>query len=275
MIKSPLFSLITVVYNGARYLEETIQSVLQQDYQHIEYIIIDGGSTDGSLEIIKKYENQLTYWVSEPYDGIYHAMNEGIQQATGDLIGFLNADDYLLPGSLERVADRFVDTLAHIFYGNQLLVWESNGEQLSKKCVPNVHVMKKKMGIFHPASYVRRDVFSELGLFDESLKLAGDYEFMLRAYLSRYTFCYVDTLITAFRLGGRSSSFKVYLEGYRIQRRYRLPYSNRMLFSLIKRSLKYFVRNYVLKPLRIDIVMDEHRKEQWRSTSEREWVISK
>ena len=274
MPENPLISIITVVYNGAEHLEETIQSVLEQTYPHVEYIVVDGGSTDGSVEIIRSYDAAIDWWVSEPDKGIYQAMNKGLARASGDLINFLNADDYLLPESLKHVATACQEEQADVYYGNQLFLWEVNGERLHKRCIPNLQLMEKKMGLFHQACFVRRAVFEELGAFDESFSIAGDYEFMLRAFLAKSRFAHVNAYLSAFRLGGKSASYKRYIEGYRIQKRYQLPYGRLVLSSMVKMSVKKYIRDIVLKPLGVDAALTERRKALWRKSSEQELVIS-
>ena len=115
----PTFSIITITYNAVRLVEQTLLNVLSQSYPNIEYIVIDGGSTDGTVDIIRRYESGLAYWVSEPDKGIYDAMNKGIGMATGDVIGFLNADDYYQDGGvLETIAEAFAQHGADAVHGN-------------------------------------------------------------------------------------------------------------------------------------------------------------
>ena len=117
----PLVSIITPSYNQVRYLEDTIQSVLQQDYPNIEYIIVDGGSTDGSLEVIERYKDKLAWWVSEPDQGQADAINKGFRKATGEIIAWLNSDDLYLPGTISSAVEVFQNNpKAGVIYGNAL-----------------------------------------------------------------------------------------------------------------------------------------------------------
>ncbi|TVR02186.1 MAG: glycosyltransferase, partial [Desulfovibrionales bacterium] len=118
----PLITVITVVLNGAKHLEETILSVLNQTYDNVEYIIIDGGSTDETLDIIRKYEHAIDYWVSEKDEGIYDAMNKGIKCATGEVVGIINADDYYHANSLESISKAFESSEKIIYFGRLLYI---------------------------------------------------------------------------------------------------------------------------------------------------------
>lgn len=273
MNMNPVFSIVTVVYNGEAHLEQTITSVLEQDYPHIEYIIIDGGSVDRTCDLIKKYEDRIDYWVSEPDNGIYDAMNKGIRKATGTHISFLNADDYLIPGCLSKVAKYISETSADISYGNQMNIWEDEGDVLTRTCIPNVDVIEQKMGIFHPATFVKKSVFDTYGLFDESFAISGDYEFIVRVYAAGCSFSYLPTTVAAFRFGGASSSLSTYLEGLRVQWRYRLPYKRAMLVSLLKRAIKKGVHRFVLKPLGIAERRKQKQKLAWRNAENQELMI--
>ena len=122
--KTPKISIITVCYNSEKYLEETIQSVLRQNYQNVEYIIIDGGSTDNTVSIIDKYRQYITYFVSEPDNGISDAFNKGIRVATGDVIGIINSDDLLEEGALERVAQEYAPSVD--WYRGDCKVWNDH-----------------------------------------------------------------------------------------------------------------------------------------------------
>lgn len=200
----PLITIITVVLNGSQYVEQAILSVINQDYPHLEYIMIDGGSTDGTIEIIRKYEDRIDYWVSEPDKGIYDAMNKGIAQARGELIGLLNADDYYEPHALKAVAEAYVAApTAGIFYGNSYMLQEDMG--LRYKSYGHTRFWRG-MGFPHQAMFVRRGVHAAIGTYDTAYRLAADYDFVLRAVEGHITFSNVDALLVNYRNTGLSGS---------------------------------------------------------------------
>ena len=169
-------SIITVCYNAAEYFEEAIESVLSQDYDNFEYIIIDGGSTDGTLDIIRKYEDSLAYWVSEADHGLYDAMNKGIEAASGDIIGMINADDYYFPGVFNKVAAAFEgkNLEQNIFWGNIM-----HGDE---------HILggrdwNIKRGSFaqHSAMFCPKKIYEQIGMYNLKYKILADYDFMYRA----------------------------------------------------------------------------------------------
>lgn len=174
----PLVSVITIVFNGEDYLEQTITSVLEQTYQDIEYIVIDGASTDGSLVIIDRYKSKFAYFVSEPDQGIGDAMNKGLQRAKGDYIIFLHADDFFVaPNVLAEVFRKLRGypeiILCDILFGRDFQKRTSRGLN---------YWMNFKTGIQHQGAICSRRVFDEIGGFDEQFKIAVDYDFFLRAY---------------------------------------------------------------------------------------------
>ena len=203
-------SIITVCYNSEKTIEQTIQSVLKQSYKNIEYIIVDGGSTDGTLDIIKKYEKDFDYWMSEPDNGIYDAMNKGILKATGDVIGFINSDDWYANGAITAIADAFSKTDADIVYGKLTVVMEDGRRRLFQRGKLDDICIGITIG--HPATFVKTEDMKEC-LFDCTYKIAADYAFLLEMYLQGKHFCPIDAMITFFRLGGASSHpWKPYLE---------------------------------------------------------------
>lgn len=199
-------SIITAVYNGSRTIEQTIQSVLNQSHQDTEYIIIDGGSTDGTQDIIKRYEDKIAYWVSEPDKGIYDAMNKGILMATGDVIALLNSDDWYEPGTLEKVNCYFeaenidmLDGEINRIYGDLCVNYY---KPFQNTLTDEIHV---RMIYNHPALFVMKKVYDEIGLFNLDYKIAADYEWILRAHNLGFQIKVVPDIFTNFRMGGASS----------------------------------------------------------------------
>lgn len=213
----PLFSIITVVYNGAKHLEQSLCSILDQQYPNIEYIVIDGGSTDGTVDIIKQYEDRLSYWVSEPDQGIYNAMNKGLAKATGAYVAILNADDYSMPNTLQTVAHQFETTGADIIYGKLQKCRVFEDREYFRIEEPDLSRMKETMSIFHPSTFVKLEVYEKVGNFNEAYRLSADYDFLLRAFLAEHSFAYCPEPLTTFRVGGATTTdCRSYEEGYQI-----------------------------------------------------------
>lgn len=207
-------SVITVVYNGARTIEHAVHSVLNQDYGDIEYIIVDGASTDGTLALIQSYQDKISKIISEPDEGIYNAMNKGIERASGDIIGILNADDvYHENNIITKVVDRFKKDNSDAVYGDLVYV---------KGMLPdrNFKVVRYwKAGTYrknsflngwmppHPTFFVKKYVYERYGKFDESLKISADYELMLR-FLYKYgiSASYIPDILVEMQVGGSSNT---------------------------------------------------------------------
>ncbi len=217
--KTPLISIITVVYNGEKYLEETIQSVINQTYDNVEYIIIDGGSTDGTLDIIKKYEEKIDYWVSEKDSGIYDAMNKGVTLCSGDIIGIVNADDFIYRDTLQNVAKFFSDTDAMFTFG-QLDLADEDGKVFDTAKSIGIDNIKYKlfrhMPFLHPTMFVKKEVYEKLGLYNTRYKLSADYDFTLRLVKNNIQFVKLDFSTGVFRLGGQSGGMRSYLENHKL-----------------------------------------------------------
>jgi glycosyltransferase involved in cell wall biosynthesis len=202
-------SLITVVYNAANTLPRCIDSVISQNHPDIEYIIIDGGSTDGTLQIVDQYRDFVSVIISEPDKGIYDAMNKGITRATGDIVGTLNADDTLADNDvLAAVARSFELKKADVVYGN-LNVIGSQGNiirrWISKQCVRNSF----NWGFMppHPTFYCKRELFGEFGFYSLEFGSAADYELMLRfMYKHRVNGCFLNKVLVNMLAGGVSNS---------------------------------------------------------------------
>lgn len=202
-----LISIITVVYNGAKTLEQTIQSVLNQSYKNIEYIIIDGGSIDGTLNIIKKYENQISYWVSEPDRGLYDAMNKGILQAKGQLIGIVNSDDWYELNALQLVVDSYSKfPTKTIFHGDRYDILSNGTKKIRKYNSSAFKFFYYGMTFNHPTMFIHRNEYKK-HMYNIYLKSHSDYQFILEAYKrDSKTICYIPHPITNYRLDGISSN---------------------------------------------------------------------
>ena len=234
----PLVTIVTVVFNNAATIEETIRSVLYQTYDNVEYIIIDGGSDDGTLEIIKTYDDLVDYWISEPDNGIYNAMNKGISLASGKYLNFLNADDhYLHSGVLEKIIASFRNTGSHIIIGDAVMLSKSTGTGHIRHCNVNKYYYLFK-GMPQQVFFYDAGLF-EAGIFDDSFVIAADLDF----YLSKLTdktvkITHVNWPVIVFNTGATSSNAEL-LAGERdiiLKRHYsrmeRLLFQNRFFKTL-------------------------------------------
>ena len=205
MTEEILVSIITVTYNAKRYLECTINSVLNQTYSNIEYIIIDGSSTDGTVDIIKKYSDKLAYWVSEPDNGLYCAMNKGIRQAHGTLIGIVNADDYYERDTVQNVVSAFHNQPdVGVFHGN-IRIYANDGHMVLCKGEKETSRLRTSFPMYHPTFFVNRTIYGTIGLYEERYRISSDYDFALRCYLAGVKFGYIDKILSNMRSGGISS----------------------------------------------------------------------
>lgn len=241
-------SVITVCYNSREYIGKAIESVLNQSYKNIEYIIIDGGSTDGTIDIIRGYESIFDgrmKWISEPDNGIYDAMNKGIKISSGQIIGILNSDDWYENDAVETVVEHFSkEENIDIVHGKVNIV-DSNGKFIREMYLKrNAYDFKYSefMPICHPTAFVKRDVYTNKGLFSTKYKIAADYDFILRCINNNLHITFVDKVITNFRDGGISNK-RVYLsywEATRVNMENGLS-RVKAYYILLSRCFKYFI----------------------------------
>lgn len=203
MDKKPVISIVTVSYNSVHTIEKTIQSVISQPYPYKEYIIVDGGSIDGTVDIIRKYEDSIAYWISEPDSGIYNAMNKAIEIATGELIAFLGSDDWYDKDILEDVVEKYVKSCPDLIYGNITFVDKTGEKKLDFKDI-NLQDIYYGMQFGHPSCFVRTKLQKKYR-FDETYCIAADYKFCMQLYRDGYRFEHIDKNISYFALGGASS----------------------------------------------------------------------
>ncbi len=206
-VKKPLVSVVTVCFNSDRYLAEAMESVLGQTYPEIEYIIVDGGSTDGTLDVIRSFEPRFAgrlRWISEPDTGIYDAMNKGIALCSGELIGLLNSDDRYMPRAIELIVEAATTHPdAGLVYGDVEIISEE-GEPLRIDRAAEVEPGGRPdwLPMCHQSLLVRASVYRELGGYDLRYRILADYDFVLRALSAGVRAIRVAAVIAQFRLGG-------------------------------------------------------------------------
>ncbi|MCY3022916.1 MAG: glycosyltransferase family 2 protein [Planctomycetota bacterium] len=196
---TPLLSIVTVVYNGQATLERTLRSVLGQTYPNIEHIIIDGGSTDGTLEIVQRYDDQLAYWLSEPDAGIFDAMNKGVALAGGAYIAILNADDYYAPQAAERVVSAVNKEHSDVVFTDYVFV--ADDIHMEGPVTATLR-LTRGMTLSHPGMFVSKETYEKHGLYALDYTYASDLDFALRLFLARLRFTKVAEPLAYFVSGG-------------------------------------------------------------------------
>jgi len=199
---NPLISIITVSFNSVKTIEKTILSVLNQTYKNTEYIIIDGGSTDGTIDIIKKYSDRISYWVSEKDNGISDAFNKGILASHGEIIGIINSDDWYEADTLETVINLDKKNNAD-FYVGALKFWDKNNNFV---LYPDRNYKKtitfRMPHLNHPASFLKKQTYNEIGLFNTKYKYAMDYDLFLRVFLNNKKGYFTNQVLSNMLIGG-------------------------------------------------------------------------
>ncbi|PRY15741.1 glycosyltransferase involved in cell wall biosynthesis [Pontibacter ummariensis] len=204
-------TIITIVFNNRETIADTIESVLGQTYPDIEYIVVDGLSTDGTVQTIKGYGNRIAKFISEEDGGLYDALNKGIRMATGDVIGFLHSDDiFYSKEAITAVAEAFKAASSDCVYADLVYVDREKPDKIVRNWKSGIY--KRKSFVYgwmppHPTFYVKREVYERLGLYDTAFKSAADYELMLR-YLYRHgiSTAYLPAYLVRMRVGGKSNS---------------------------------------------------------------------
>lgn len=240
------FSIITVCYNSEKTIIKTLESLLDQTYKDYELILIDGGSQDGTLEIINRYKNrfeQITI-VSESDHGIYDAMNKGIRLSSGDLIAFLNSDDYYEKDALKHIAKSYSFDI-DIIYGDCYLIDDLRGSSFKKKIpIKELITLKERMAVPHPSTFVRRELMLS-HLFDASLRIGADYKFILNMFLQEKKFKYIPYPITNMLVGGISSTQTIQcLEEFVIIQKELLHYTT---INMMKMKMRYSIYTVIKK----------------------------
>ncbi|MGB9763596.1 MAG: glycosyltransferase family 2 protein [Minisyncoccia bacterium] len=239
----PKISIVTPSYNQAEFLERTILSVLNQNYPNLEYIIIDGGSTDGSVEIIKKYEKYLSYWVSEKDRGQAHALNKGFEKATGDLVGWQNSDDIYLPGAFRKVAEVYRNNPNYdVYFGNIYFIDEEDNIIRDLRFVKfsPFSLIYEGTVLANQAVFLNKKIFKKYGYLDENYKFAMDYEFWVRIRYAKFYF--IREFLGSFRLHKEAKTSKIKDIGMEEHNKVLIKYGcnpNRLKFQLFKKISKF------------------------------------
>lgn len=205
-------SIITVSFNSEKTIKDTIESVLNQTYRDFEYLIIDGKSTDNTLNIVKSYNDQRIRLISEKDSGLYDAMNKGINLATGDIIGLINSDDVLFDNNVfQTVIDNY-DKNTDILHGNVQYL-DENLNKLVRDYVPGEKNSNYWCGA-HPSMYIRKETYNKIGLYNTNYRIAADYDFMVRCNINNIKYKYVNRYFAKMRYGGTSNGLSGYYKNF-------------------------------------------------------------
>lgn len=208
MTEYPKISIITASFNSERYIEDSIRSVISQSYDNIEYIVIDGASNDSTMDIVNKYRDKIDIIVSEPDEGIYDAYNKGIILASGDIIYFLNTDDYLYDDNVaKRIADGFFQNQdVGIVYGNVSVIDERTGFRHTTGKKMQLKDFERGMMSPHQSIFTKRNMFDKYGLFDKAFRICSDFDFIAKCFKGdEQNTLYIDETVAVYREGGISN----------------------------------------------------------------------
>lgn len=258
------FSIITVSYNSEKTIGRTINSVLNQSFKNYEYIIIDGGSSDSTNNIINQYKNEFVgdiIHISEPDKGIYDAMNKGISLAKGKVIGLLNSDDYYFENTLSTVYEAYCDTDKKTVLTGELIFKSATGEQLMKTSEKRFIAKTKqyKNGVRHPATFVPKVVYDTIGLFNLDYKIASDAEFIFRIFRANYVFKFINKPLLVMSDGGISNSKGIFKQLLFENKLFLKSYCPNVVLrfyfvtkAIVRLSLKEFMSNLISVYRRIE-----------------------
>lgn len=254
-------SIVTVCRNACGTIEQALMSVQMQDFPSIEHVVVDGASSDGTVTILSRNDHRLARWVSEPDAGIYSAMNKGLRMSTGDLVGFLNADDmFCRPDALSLLAAPFDDPAIDIVFANVAMVSRHDLMRILRfYCTPRFRPWGLHFGYMppHPTFVVRRETLLQLGGFNESYRLAGDFDLMLKLFIrNRLGYRHVNATLVTFRMGGASHDLLT------LNREYlRACHANRVWTHPLLLVSRYFLKvaQFFRRPKR----SEEARRQKW------------
>lgn len=241
-------SIITIVYNNKESIQSCIDSVHNQTYKNIEYLVIDGGSVDGTQEIIEENKDKITTYISEPDNGLYNALNKGIKMATGEVIGVLHSDDlFYANDTIERYAKAFVEEQADVVYADGMYVERDNVKKV-KRVYKGKEYLNSNLNLgwmpLHTTIFVKKEVYQKHGLYDESYHIAGDYDCCLRWFKDKsLKKVHIPHIMVLMRLGGKSTTAKLQkkksTEDLEIIRKHKLWGSITLLCKIVRKIPQY------------------------------------
>lgn len=253
MHEYPKISVIMPVFNNVDFVEKSILSVISQNYPNLEFIVIDGGSTDGTLEVINKYRDSINYFVSEKDYGMWHACNKGMLAATGEYIGFLPSDDLYLENALLKIGEKLINEPdIDVIYG-EAEVWDSKGDYINiRGAVPynKDRLLHIHCYISFQASFFKRNIITDIGLYDTNLRWCADWDYWKRiAIKSRYKFQFIDERIGVWRYHSNSISYsggsrymlRQTIENWKNTRKY----STKLIAPIEIRFIPYFIVGFL------------------------------
>jgi glycosyltransferase involved in cell wall biosynthesis len=234
-------SIITITFNSEKTIKCTLDSIKKQAYKNLEYIIIDGGSKDSTLNILNEYKDLISIIISEPDNGISNAMNKGIKLATGRLIGIIHSDDLLADNALNFLKNSYEEGI-NVFYGDELVMDENNNPMHILKASDKLSDFKWGFCINQPASFVTKETYDVFGLYDENLKNCMDYDFFFRLYRAGCKFKHINEVLAYYRCGGTNQKYrrKTINEAYQIGVKYGVNKFMALFIKYKKIIIDYF-----------------------------------
>ena len=239
-LKYPKISIITPSYNQGSFIQETIESVLNQKYPNLEYIIMDGGSTDTTLKILKSYGNKIN-WVSKKDNGQADAINQGIKKSSGEIIAYLNSDDELLPNTLHTVAEYFMNNKSAVWLTGDYFIIDAKGNKIQSfvanykkilRLIPNIHTLSIANFIAQPSTFWRRSLTDEIGLFNEKLHYCMDFDYWMRA-IQQHSLHILPNHFSLFRIHDDSKGGLLYEKQFIEEHTLVVKYTNNVLTRLL------------------------------------------
>lgn len=261
-MKHPKISIITVSYNSAATIEDTIRSVTEQTYDNIEYIIVDGLSKDNTMEIVERYKDRIATVVSEKDDGIFFAFNKGVKLATGDVVGILNSDDFYTNNEvIAKLAQKFEETGADSVYGDLVYVDPDNTDKIVRYWQSRPY--KRKLFEYgwmppHPTFFCKRELYEKHGDFNTWMKISNDYEIVLRFLYKRHaTAAYIPEVLIKMRAGGNSNGNlrKRYVANWEDRKSWEVNDLKMPLFSMYLKPLQKIGQFYIPSKVKKELQM--------------------